>query len=320
MKKYLFRILVSLLFVMFISARVGSIYCDFYDNGWVSSAMPIEGQTWAEFWQAYVDNPYADEASKEYASWIIANGYQNGNSSKEIRDEYKASIGQSSSTSSSASSSSSSSKSSSESSNSSINSSSKKTSVAPTLDETFTGDYVVISKKAVYSSYESSREEIGSLARGTEVQVTGNSSNGFYRFAFEKEDGSTVDGYLLYKGKDNIVTKEEYDAAWEETERVESTCQKAGYIKYTNSLSQLTKKEELEIIEHKAGDEKIAKEPGLFSEGEKTIYCAVGGEVYATEPVAAYFPIWVLYLIIAFCVVAIVSFAIIIVKVKKHSA
>ena len=182
--------------------------------------------------------------------------------------------------------------------NSKLNTSSAKPSI--TLDESFTGNYVVITKKAVYSTYEYDRKEIDSIPRGTEVSVTGNSSNGFYRFDYTKEDGSIVDGYLLYKNKDNIVPKEEYDEAWEKTGIVEPHCTKDGYIQYFNDLSELNKKEILAATGHVPGEMIVTKEPTIFSEGIQIVSCEKCEQVLEVEYISPLVPplMWVMLLVV----------------------
>ena len=90
--------------------------------------------------------------------------------------------------------------------------------------------YVVTHKKALYDTYNKGRNEVGSVVKDTEVSVLGQSSNGFYHINYTAEDGTAVDGYLYYEGKDNIVTKEEYDKAWEVTNTKDATCEKDGKV------------------------------------------------------------------------------------------
>ncbi len=171
--------------------------------------------------------------------------------------------------------------------------------VAPTLTEYDASSqpaYVITSKKAVYDDFNTGRSEIGSVSKGTEVVATGASSNGFYRFDYTTEDGTTTTGYLLYEGKDNIVPKEDYDAAWSESNRVEATCTEDGYIEYTNSYSGLIKKDELKATGHTLGDEELTKEPTWTKEGEIVTHCAVCNEIIDSRTVPAIVPAWVWYL------------------------
>ncbi len=51
---------------------------DFYDaeaGGWISMPDKMSWQTWQDYWQASLDNPYADESMKAEAKWVIENGY-----------------------------------------------------------------------------------------------------------------------------------------------------------------------------------------------------------------------------------------------------
>ena len=180
---------------------------------------------------------------------------------------------------------------------------------APTLTE-YDADsqptYVVTSKKAVYDDFNKGRNEIGSVSKGTEVVVTGKSSNGYYRFDYAAEDGTSTTGYLLFEGKDNIVPKEDYDAAWAESNRVEATCTKDGYIEYTNSLSGLKYKDELKATGHVLGDEELTKEPTWTKPGEIVTHCAVCNEVIDSREIPPIVPAWAWWLIggtVAFCVV-----------------
>lgn len=194
--------------------------------------------------------------------------------------------------------------------------------VAPTLteyDASSQPTYVITSKKAVYDDFNTGRSEIGSVAKGTEVVATGASSNGFYRFDYITEDGTTTTGYLLYEGKDNIVPKEDYDAAWSESNRVEATCTEDGYIEYTNSYSGLIKKDELKATGHTLGDEELTKEPTWTKEGEIVTHCAVCNEIIDSRTVPAVVPAWVWWLIggaAVFCVTLITT-AIVIVRKRR---
>lgn len=249
------------------------------ENGWAYTYEKAPTQTWEEYWKSIIDCPYeTSESAKAEAQWALSTGNAN-KSMVEVTQLWKAAgkPGYNAEKSNSANTNSNS--------DNNTKSKTKKTKATITLDESFTGDYVVITKKAVYSTYESSREEIGSVARGTEIKVTGNSSNGFYRFDYTNENGEVIEGYLLYKGKNNIVTKEEYDAAWAETKRVEPTCEKDGYIQYTNSLSELKKEDALKATGHVAGEKITSKKATLFSKGEKTVSCTACGEVLKTEEI-----------------------------------
>ncbi len=176
--------------------------------------------------------------------------------------------------------------------------------------------YVVTSKKAVY---DNSKNEIGSLAKGTEVSVKGETSNGYYIFDYTTADGSTIDGYLLFKGKDNIVSKEDYDAAWSETDRKEATCTENGYIEYTNSLSGLTYQDELLATGHvtSSNSKYEVEKPGIFKGGKTIVYCDKCGQVAYEEEIESYFakePV----LIVAICVFgAIIIAAVIYVLISK---
>lgn len=138
-------------------------------------------------------------------------------------------------------------------------------------------------------------------------------------------------------------TDEEIEAAWEETNRVESTCTEDGYVEYKNTLTGDTKTDTLELAEHDyvetervestctedgtvtkvcsvcgdayteiipaTGHTKdnwvITKESGLFSEGLKQEVCPICGEVLAEQTVPQICPL-PLYVVIIL-VVAIVT-------------
>ena len=217
------------------------------------------------------------------------------------------------------SSSSSASSSSSTSSSSSSSSKSSKTVKAtkPTLEEGDFGTYVILSKKAVYSNYDSTKEEIGNLYAGDEVDVTGKTSNGYYRFSYITDDNETVDAYLLFKDKDNIIDKETYETGWSETDRVEATCTSEGYIEYTNSYSELTKQKTLDMISHTRGSLEYITEPTLFSTGIAGYKCTVCGEVLEQYEVAALVPMWLwvtLGVVIAGCATCVIT---VVIKKKK---
>ena len=117
-------------------------------------------------------------------------------------------------------------------------------------------------------------------------------------------------------------TKEQIEAAWEETGRVEATCGADGSVSYKNSLTGKTKTEKIpatglhtfEVTEHvdatciadghetrtcsvcgetqtevipatghKEGNPAVTKKAGWFSEGELTVCCEVCGTVLSTE-------------------------------------
>ena len=150
--------------------------------------------------------------------------------------------------------------------------------------------------------------------------MTGVSSNGYYRFDYTAEDGTTTTGYLLYEGKDNIVPKEDYEAAWAESNRVEATCEKDGYIEYTNGLSGLKYKDELKATGHVLGDEELTLEPTWTKPGEIVTHCAVCDEVIDSREIPPIVPTWAWWLIggtVAFCIVLITVTIIIVRKRNK---
>lgn len=74
-------------------------------------------------------------------------------------------------------------------------------------------------------------------------------------------------------------TDEEIEAAWEETNRRESTCTESGYIEYTNSLTGKTKTEELPLAKHQY-EESERVEPTCTEDGSVTYTCSVCGDTY----------------------------------------
>lgn len=183
--------------------------------------------------------------------------------------------------------------------------------------------YVTLSKKAVYDNYDSSKAEVGSLSKGTEVSVIGETSNGYYVFEYTLEDGTVIDAYLLFKGKTNIVSKEEYDAAWAESNRVDPTCENTGYIEYTNSLSELTYKDEIEATGHvtSANSTYEVVKPGVFKNGKTIIYCDKCGKIAREENIDSYFKTQTLLIILigAFGIVFIIS-VLYLIKKKRMEA
>lgn len=135
----------------------------------------------------------------------------------------------------------------------------------PTLDESKAGIYVVINENV--KSYETYNKEtvVDTWAIGTQVDVKGLMSNGYYKVVkAEKEQ---------YIDKGNLVPLDKYEAAWEETERVDSTCGKAGSVTYTNTISSEIKTEALTPLEH---DYKIIDQiaPTCTEKGLKTFECS----------------------------------------------
>lgn len=75
-------------------------------------------------------------------------------------------------------------------------------------------------------------------------------------------------------------TEEEIAAAWEETNRTESTCTENGSIEYTNSLTDEIKTEELELAEHDY--QETEKTEATCTEDGSIIYtCSVCGDSYS---------------------------------------
>lgn len=220
----------------------------------------------------------------------------------------------------------------------------------PTKEESVTGTYVVVNADtSVYDSYSASKEN-ETYDIGTEVEVTGLYSNGMYEITYH--DGN---GYIRQK---NLVTKEDYDSGWEETDSVAATCTEAGKTVYTNKLSGATKEEEIpalghdyvasetvaatctkdgknvfecsrcgdtneEIIKatgHTEGKWEVTKEPKAFSKGEKVKKCTVCKEVLKTKEIkqTCPLPLWSVIVIAIGCV-GIVAAVITVVLKKKMS-
>ena len=143
--------------------------------------------------------------------------------------------------------------------------------------------FVITSRKAVYDSFKKGRTEIGSIEKGTEIVVTGVSSNGYYKFAYTKADGSTVDGYTYFKNKNNIVEKATYEAAWKATDRKEPTCTKDGSQKYVNTLSNKTRTDLVPKLGHDKGKWSTTKEATFFTNGKKELKCTRDNAVLKTK-------------------------------------
>lgn len=144
----------------------------------------------------------------------------------------------------------------------------------PTCDESVTGCYIVIKEETSgYSDYNASSVK-KTWIKGEETEVTGLMSNGYYRVVF--------DGKEQYIKTKNLVKKEDYEAAWEETNRIESTCQEEGNVTYTNSYTDETQTVVLEKLEHKF--ETIEKEAQTCTEDgyEKNVCSMCQTEVEET--------------------------------------
>lgn len=147
----------------------------------------------------------------------------------------------------------------------------------PTLDESKAGIYVVVNEAV--KSYETYNKEavVDTWVIGTQVDVKGLMSNGYYKVVkAEKEQ---------YIDKGNLVPLDKYEAAWEETERIDSTCGKAGSVTYLNTISSETKTEVLEPLEH---DYKIIDQiaPTCTEYGVNTNECTVCGDRKTTNTFA----------------------------------
>ena len=142
---------------------------------------------------------------------------------------------------------------------------------------------MVTHKKALYDTYNKGRNEVGSVVKDTEVSVLGESSNGFYHINYTAEDGTAVDGYLYYEGKDNIVTKEEYDKAWEVTNTKDATCEKDGKVTETNALSNGKRYTVIPATGHTESEWQTKVEPSFFKDGEQIKTCTTCNKTLQSE-------------------------------------
>ena len=84
------------------------------------------------------------------------------------------------------------------------------------------------------------------------------------------------------KSEKEEYSDDEIEAAWLESERIESTCTVPGYIKYTNSLTNEVKTEELPLADHKYVETE-RKEATCTEAGSITYTCEICGDTYAEE-------------------------------------
>lgn len=138
------------------------------------------------------------------------------------------------------------------------------------LDESVAGDYVVIIDTNVLDS--ANGEKIDTIAAGTVIAVSG-SANGYYKISYDDKEGYVIEN------ADTIIPKADYDAAWEETDRLEPTCTEDGYIVKTNSYSKLEETTTLSATGHDDGEWETVEKPGLFSKGLKQRLCTIDGAV-----------------------------------------
>ena len=143
--------------------------------------------------------------------------------------------------------------------------------------------YVVTHKKALYDTYNKGRNEVGSVVKDTEVSVLGQSSNGFYHINYTAEDGTAVDGYLYYEGKDNIVTKEEYDKAWEVTNTKAATGERDGKGTEANALSNGKRYTVIPATGHTESKWQTKVEPSFFKDGEQIKTCTTCNKTLQSE-------------------------------------
>ena len=153
-------------------------------------------------------------------------------------------------------------------------------------------------------------------------------------------------------------TKEQIEAAWEETGRVEATCGADGSVSYKNSLTGKTKTEKIpatglhtfEVTEHvdatciadghetrtcsvcgeiqtevipafghKESNPVVTKKAGWFSEGELTVYCETCGAVMSTEVVPQTCPLALWQIIVIVIGIVAVVLAVIMVAMKNRA-
>ena len=217
-------------------------------------------------------------------------------------------------------------------------------------EEAMTGTYVNVEDVVVYSTMDGT-DELGTLVVGTPVSITGATSNGRFKFAFEGYD-------VGYASADSFVSDTEYEAAWEETEREEATCSEPGKVVRTNSITGLTETEEIPTIEHvyeiadqtdptcieegtityscvvcgdayeesvpalghDDGEWVVAKEAGSFTEGLKELRCTRDGEVLDSEVLPQTFPISLAKLIGLIVIAGAAAVAIVLVVVLRKKA
>ncbi len=74
----------------------------------------------------------------------------------------------------------------------------------------------------------------------------------------------------------------EIEAAWEETDRIESTCTEIGQVHYTNLITGETKTEELPLADHNYVETE-RKEATCTEAGAITYACEVCGDTYTEE-------------------------------------
>jgi len=136
----------------------------------------------------------------------------------------------------------------------------------PTLNEKKAGTYIVIETDT--KSYETyyKENEVRSWALAEKVDVKGLMSNGYYKVVFEEKE--------QYISKSNLIPLDKYEAAWKETERVESKCEVAGSVTYTNTYTNETKTETIEALKHEYS---VTSEvlPTCSEKGQITSVCSL---------------------------------------------
>ena len=112
----------------------------------------------------------------------------------------------------------------------------------PTLDASKSGTYIVVDENT--KSYEAANKdvEVKTWNLAEKVDVKGLMSNGYYKVVYNEKE--------QYIDKKHLVPLDKYEAAWKETEKVESECDKEGHVKYVNDLTGEVKEETLVALGH----------------------------------------------------------------------
>lgn len=217
---------------------------------------------------------------------------------------------------------------------------------APTLTEIDAAPYVTIKEAVLLDGYNNGTKTGEIIESDTDIVVNGYSSNGYYRL----EDGS-------YVSQNDVVSKEDYDAAWTVIEEIPATCSENGSVKKSNSLTGKEVEETLDVLEHEysivdeagctciekgyttyecklcgdtyteeyeawgheAGEPVVTVEPDTFSKGTMTTYCTICGEELSEESIPQTFPIplWGVIVIAVVVVSCIAGGTVFIIKKRK---
>lgn len=226
------------------------------------------------------------------------------------------------------------------------NSTKTETPKAPTLTEVDPVPYVTVKETTLLDGYDNGKKTGETIASDTDVTINGYSSNGYYRL----ESGN-------YVSKSDVVSKEDYDAAWTVLEEIPATCSKNGSVKKNNSLTGKEIEETIDMLEHdysivdeaectctekgyttyecklcgdtyteeyeawghEAGAPVVTVEPGTFSKGTMTTYCTICGEELSEESIPQTFPIplWGVIVIAVVVVSCITGGTVLIIKRRK---